>query len=316
MENTLQDLAYMFFIVAVFPGFLFTAACGLVSSWIDRKVTARVQWRQGPPWYQPLADILKLLGKETILPEGARRTGFFFAPVIGLAGVTLLSTLLWCVTLKYQIGFVGDLIVVIYLLLLPPIGVILGGSASGNPFGAVGASREMSLLLGYELPFLISLGVAIINSGMNIELARFITEHPEVDAPVVASVSGTLAFIVALLCIQAKLTLVPFDCPEAETEVMEGPYIEYSGTPLAVINLTRAMLLFTLPVFLITVYLGGFGTGANAIWGALKYVGILVLIVVLRNTNPRLRIDQAVRFFWGPVTLIAVVALILALLGL
>ena len=311
MPKPFQDLAYMFLIIAVFPGFFFTAVCGLASSWIDRKVTARVQWRTGPPWYQPLADILKLLGKETILPESARRTGFFFAPIIGLAGVTLLSTLLWCINLNYQVGFVGDLIVVLYLLLLPPIGVILGGSSSANPFGAVGASREMSLLLGYELPFLLSLGVVIIKSGLNIDLENIMNA-----GPVVGSISGVLAFIVAILCVQAKLTVVPFDCPEAECEVMEGPYIEYSGTPLAIIKLTRAMMLFTLPIFLITVYLGGFGIGADAIWGVLKYVGILALIVVIRNTNPRVRIDQAVRFFWGPVTFIAGVALILALLGL
>ncbi len=313
MITTVQDLGFMFLIVAVFPGFLFTALCGIVSSYIDRKVTARVQWRQGPPVFQPLADVLKLLGKETILPEGARRTGFFFAPVIGLAGVTLLSTILWCVNLggTYQVGFVGDLLVILYLMLLPPIGVILGGSSSGNPFGAIGASREMSLLMGYELPFLLSLGVVIIKSGMSIELAEIISA-----GPAALSLSGLLAFIVALFCVQAKLTLVPFDCPEAETEVMEGPFIDYSGTPLAVIKLTRMMMLFTMPVFMVTVFMGGFGTGTDLIWGILKYVLVLVLVVLMRNTNPRVRIDQAVRFFWGPMTFLAVVALILALLGL
>jgi NADH-quinone oxidoreductase subunit H len=116
------------------------------------------------------------------------------------------------------------------------------------------------------------------------------------------------------MCTQAKLALVPFDIPEAETEIAHGVLIEYSGSLLAVYRLMKNMLLFTLPFFLIIVYLGGLSADGNQLfYGILKYLALLVLITVIRNTNPRLRIDQVVRFFWGPMTLLAILAVLLAL---
>ena len=98
---------------------------------------------------------------------------------------------------------------------------------------------------------------------------------------------------------------------------MSGPYVEYSGAPLAVFKLTRAMMLFAVPVFLITVFWGGLHfSGWNLLWTILKYVALLVVIVLIRNTNPRLRIDQAIRFLWGPVTILAIVGMVLAAVGL
>ena len=127
-----------------------------------------------------------------------------------------------------------------------------------------------------------------------------------------------IAAIIILLSIQAKLSFVPFDIPEAETEIIAGPYVEYSGSALAVFKLSKAMMLFTMPVFLVIMFMGGIRLNPpiSILWGILKYVALLVIIVLIRNTNPRVRIDQAVRFFWGPVTLIAAAAAILALLGL
>ena len=115
---------------------------------------------------------------------------------------------------------------------------------------------------------------------------------------------------------QAKLALVPFDAPEAETEIMEGTYIEYSGVPLAIYRLTRAMMLFVLPIFLVTLFMGGITfSGWHILWGILKYVLLLVIIVLIRNTAPRVRIDQAMKFFWGPMTALAVLGIIFASLG-
>ncbi|NQT95327.1 MAG: NADH-quinone oxidoreductase subunit H, partial [Candidatus Omnitrophica bacterium] len=131
------------------------------------------------------------------------------------------------------------------------------------------------------------------------------------------SLSGALALIVVVMCVQAKLALVPFDMPEAETELMAGVLIEYSGAPLAVYRLMKNMLLFTLPFFMMIMFTGGFRfDGIHLLYSVLKYVGFVALITVIRNTNPRVRIDQAVRFFWGPMTIIAVIAIILAYRGL
>jgi len=317
-----EYLTYIFYYL-VFPGFLFTAFVGLFSVWVDRKVSARVQWRMGPPWYQPFVDILKLLGKETVIPEGAKKNAFLFSPLIGLTGVTLAATILFVISFGLNRGFVGDLIVMIYLFAFTPLAIIMAGSSSSNPFGSVGANREMTLYFGYELPFLIALFSVVVKSGGTIKLWGLLS-YQSSNGPFLYSLSGVIAFVVSLLCIQAKLAYPPFDIPEAETEIQSGPFIEYSGPPLAVFKLTKAMLLFLLPIFLITIYWGGLNLERfSPFWTALKhlfifilkYVLILVLVILIKNVNPRVRIDQAMRFFWIPVTIFAVIGMILAYYG-
>lgn len=293
-----------------FPGFLFTAVIGLFLTWIDRKVTARIQWRVGPPWYQPYADFLKLLLKETIIPEGASKTLFLLGPLLGLIAMSILAVMLFSMNFNPQKTFIGDLIVIIYLFALPPIGVILGGSASKNPLSSVGASREMTLYFGYELPFLIAMAIVILKAGANIKLGEIIIA--QAHKPFLYSPSGVIAAIVMLLAIQAKLSFVPFDIPEAEQEIMAGPYIEYSGVTLAIFKITRAMMLLLLPLYLISVLWGGFANW----WAILKFLLIFVLIILIKNTNPRLRIDQALRFFWIGLGIFSIIGLILAFYGL
>ena len=306
-------MIYIFYFL--FFGFLLTAIIGLLASWIDRKVTAKVQYRVGPPLLQPLIDIVKLLGKETLIPAGSSKITFLMAPVIGFASVILVSTLLWINNIYPAKSFLGDLIVVLYLLVIPSISIIMGGFASRNPLASLGASREMKLILSYELPFILAILVAVIKSGFTFRLGEILTFQAQ-NGAFVRSWSGTLALIVAIICMQAKLALVPFDIPEAETEIAGGPLIEYSGSGLAIYRLMKNMLMFTVPFFLIIVFIGGLRfDGIHLLYGGLKYIGLVALMTVIRNTNPRVRIDQAVKFFWGPVTIIAIIAVILALLG-
>lgn len=306
-------MIYIFYFL--FFGFLLTAIIGLLASWIDRKVTAKVQYRVGPPLLQPLIDIVKLLGKETLIPAGSSKITFLMAPVIGLASVILVSTLLWINNIYPAKSFLGDLIVVLYLLVIPSISIIIGGFASRNPLASLGASREMKLVLGYELPFILAVLVSVIKSGYTFKLGEILTFQAQ-NGAFVRSWSGTLALIVAIICMQAKLALVPFDIPEAETEIVGGPLIEYSGSGLAIYRLMKNMLMFTVPFFLIIVFIGGLRLdGIHLLYGGLQYIGLVALMTVIRNTNPRVRIDQAVKFFWGPMTIIAIIAIILALLG-
>lgn len=296
-------------------GFLLTAVLGLLSSWVDRKVTAMVQYRVGPPFFQPFIDIVKLLGKETMIPAGASRMVFLTAPVIGLSGVIVASAILWGNQLRPAAGFAGDWIVMLYLLTVPSISIILGGFASGNPLASIGASREMKLVLAYELPFVLAMLVPVLRSD-SIRLGDILA-YQVLNGATAGTLSGILALVVAVLCMQAKLALVPFDAPEAETEIVHGPLIEYSGTGLAIYRLMKNMLLFSLPFFLVTMFLGGFQIhGIEILWSVLKFVGLLALATVIRNTNPRVRIDQAVRFFWGPIAILGAIAVALALLGL
>ena len=294
----------------IFPGFLFSACVGLMAGWVDRKVTARIQWRVGPPWYQNFIDIVKLLGKETIIPEGAKLT-FLISPYLGLLSVSLVATVLGKTILFPLESFVGDLIVVLYLLIIPAIAIIIGASSSRNPLASVGASREMKLVLAYELPFILSVIVVIIKCGGVIKIGEILNYQMGAGSNL-ASFSGILAFLVAILCMQAKLGFVPFDMSEAEQEIMAGALIEYSGPPLAIFKLTKAILVYTMPLLLIVLF---WAKNLNPLALIGKYTALLVIIILIKNTNPRLRIDQALRFFWGPVTLLALAAVGLALIG-
>ena len=295
----------------IFPGFLFSAIMGLIAGWVDRKVTARIQWRVGPPWYQNFVDFIKLLGKEIILP-GNNKTTFLLAPFIGLIAVTMVATIIGRLLMEPNATFLGDLIVVLYLLVVPAIAIIIGGSASGNPLASTGVSREMKLVFAYELPFILAIVAVIIKAGNTIRLGQILTYQMN-NGVILGSLSGVLAFVVAILCMQAKLGLVPFDVSEAEQEIMGGVLIEYSGLPLAIFKLTKAMLLYVMPLFLISIF---WAANTNILSLIGKYVLLLVIIILIKNTNPRLRIDQALRFFWGPITALAGLAVVLALLGI
>ncbi|MEO0162219.1 MAG: complex I subunit 1 family protein [candidate division WOR-3 bacterium] len=294
----------------VFPGFLFTAIIGMFLTWIDRKVTARIQMRVGPPWYQPYADFLKLLIKETIIPEGTSSVLFYLGPLLGLIAMSLLAVMLFKMNFAPKTTFVGDLIVMIYLLALPPIGVIIGGSASRNPLASVGASREMTQYFAYELPFLITLAGIVLKAGGTIKFGDII-QYQQMHGPFLYSISGIIFGLIFLFVIQAKLGFVPFDIPEAEQEIMAGPYIEYSGVALGLYKITRAMMLFLLPLFMISLLWGGIGDW----WAILKFLLILGLVILIKNTNPRLRIDQTLKFFWLFMGILAIVGVVLALKG-
>jgi NADH-quinone oxidoreductase subunit H len=307
-----MDYALLLFQAVVFPGLLFTAVVGLITTWIDRKVTARVHMRVGPPLLQPFYDIAKYMIKETCVPAGGSTIVFLLSPLIGLAAVTAASTIIWRTLLSPSQAFVGDMIVVLYLLTIPAIAVIVGAFVSRNPLASVGGSREMKLLMGYEVPFVLAACIAIIKTS-TINLGDIVTQQAVVMAP-----SGIIALVVAILCAQAKLSLVPFDMAEAETELAGGACIEYSGPPLGIFKLTHAMMFFTVPMFLVTLFWGGIHFNAGpitAILGILKYIALVVIAVLIRNTAPRVRIDQAVRFLWGPMTILALIGVALGLAG-
>src|SRR3989339_1095677 len=192
----------------VFPGFIFTAVAGMIFSWIDRKVTARVQWRQGPPFLQPFYDFVKLLLRETIVPKNANILLFLITPLLAITSTTLASVILWKAIISPQSLFVGDLIVVIYLLAITPISVILGASSTGNPIASLAASREMKLYMSYELPFIFSILVPVMKLH-TIKLGEIITAQQS-SGVVFNSFSGAVAFIIFFLAVQAKLGLVPF----------------------------------------------------------------------------------------------------------
>lgn len=304
------------FYFLIFPGLLFAGVIGGFLSWVDRKITARVQFRQGPPLFQPMYDFVKLLAKETIIPKYGSPLTFLLSPVFALFGATLAAVFILLPIFGIDGGFSGDLIVIIYVLNIPSISYIIGGLASGNPLAAVGASREMKLILSYELPFLLVLTSIIIKAGMTISLSEIIDVQISQGA-FIGSISGILGFITVLLCVQAKLGLVPFDMAEAEGEICDGIMIESSGTVLAIYKLVKYIMFLVLPALICGLFMAGLNlTGINILWSVLKVLLVVLLITLIRNTNPRVRIKQAMRFFWIWMNLFAVVSIILSIYGL
>jgi NADH-quinone oxidoreductase subunit H len=304
------------FYFLVFPGLLFAGITGGLLSWFDRKITARVQFRKGPPILQPFYDFFKLLlVKETILPRHGSPLLFLLAPVFSVFGATMAGVFILLPLFNITTGFRGDLLVIFYLLTIPSFSYIIGSLASGNPLAAVGGSREMKLILSYELTFLLVIAGIIMKCGQQFDLNSIIKTQ-QAASPFIGSVSGVLLFIVAIFCIQAKLAFVPFDMPEAEAEITEGIYIEYSGASYALIKLTKYIMLFILPALLVSILMGGFRLdGIHILWSILKVLGIVLLLTLIRNTNPRLRIKQAVSFFLIWMNLIAVIAIVLIAFG-
>jgi NADH-quinone oxidoreductase subunit H len=173
----------------------------------------------------------------------------------------------------------------------------------------------MSMILSYELGFLLSIFTVLIKV-RSILLGDIIAYQAQ-NGPIIASLSGVIAFAVALYAMQAKLGYLPFDIAEAETELIGGPLAEYSGVGLALFKLARAMMFLHLPVFIVILFLGATAPTALSIIGfLLKLLAVLVLIILVKITHARLRLDQALRLFWGKVLLAAIVGVVLALIGL
>lgn len=309
-------MAVNLFYFFIFPGLLFAGTAGAFLSWFDRKITARVQFRKGPPLLQPFYDFIKLLlVKETIIPKHGSPVLFLLAPVFSVTGATMAAVFILLPLLGINSGFKGDLLVIFYLLTIPSFSFILGSLASGNTLASVGASREMKLILSYELSFLLVIAGIIMKSGQQFDLYSIIRIQQEGNA-FIGSVSGILLFIVTVFCIQAKLGLVPFDIAEAETEITEGVFIEYSGPAYALIKLTKYIMLFILPSLLTALLLRGIRfEGINILWSVLKVLGVVLLLTLIRNTNPRIKIKQALKFFLIWMNLLAIIAIVLIGLG-
>jgi len=307
-------LKYLFYLL-VFPGFLFASVFGLIVGWIERKVSARVQFRVGPPFFQNFYDVFKLWGKEIILIRNTPYFIFVIAPIIAFATVVMTSTIVG-VAFFYRVGIGGDLIFIVYLMVIYSVALILGASSTGNVYCSIGAGREMKMLIADELAFILVILVPIIQAGYKIDLRQILAYQSD-NGMIVGTASGIIAFIVGILCLQAKMGMVPFDIAEAETEIVEGPLMEYSGPLLAFWKLAHYMMYVFLPMLLVILFWGGmsFASFGTIMAGIGKYLLIVVLMILIRNTNPRVRIDSAINFFWKWASPLALIAVILAIIG-
>ncbi|MCX6355832.1 MAG: NADH-quinone oxidoreductase subunit H [Candidatus Aureabacteria bacterium] len=300
---------------SIYLGMVCITILGMMASWVDRKITAKLQWRVGPPWYQSFADFLKLWGKETTIPEGCSRLLFPVAPVIGVAGAACAAALLAAAAVDPSADVRGSLILTLCFLAAPAVALIIGGAASHNELASLGARRELRLAVACEVPFLIAVFTPALRAGGALRLGEMVA-YQRMYGMILPGFSGIISFLVTLICMLALLRFTPFDCAEADTEINSGPLILYSGKMLGLLKLMKMMMLGVVPLFLITLFMGGIRVRWPGIAiTAIQYLLLVLLATVLRNTNPRARIDQAERFFLIPMTIAACAGAVLAVIG-
>ena len=286
------------FYILVFPGLLFLAVAGLAVEFADRRLYARFQNRQGPPWFQPLADFVKLCAKEDLVPDGADFWMFKTVPIVALtaATVSVFYIPIWGPHAAFQ--FDGDLVVVLYLLTLPTLCFFLGGWYSTSLFATMGAVRTLTQLFAYEVPLFIAiLSPAVLAGTWSLSsMVVFYQVHPYH-----AFANLFLGFPVALIALLGKLEKVPFDIPEAETEIVGGAFTEYSGKLLAFFRMAIDIEAVVASSLLAAVFLPwGMDLPVAAVLAlyVVKVMFVVFMLALARSVFARLRIEQMVEFCW------------------
>jgi formate hydrogenlyase subunit 4 len=259
---------------------------------VIRKITARVQSRQGPPVIQPYYDLLKLLGKQNMGPGSF---AFKIAPVAALASI--LSVIVF-LPLGYQDNALtpyADVITIIYLLTLGGVSVLLGALSSRNTYAQMGSSREMITMIMVEpvLAMTFILGAVKVKSLAITESIFSITGGGY-------GASAIIMLVVYIMALMAFIGVKPFDIAEAEVEILEGPFIEYSGPNYALFRYYLILKqMFYAAVFVIA-FIPAIKTGFYGVDVLIQLAFIFVMyifIALIGSTNPRLRIDQAQKFY-------------------
>ncbi len=301
---------------------------------IDRKLVARMQGRVGPPVIQPFRDVQKLLMKENIVPDGAVSWLFTAAPFVCLITSALLLLYIPLFGQKALLGGFGGAILVIYLLILPSLAYVLGGFASSSPYAAVGAQREMVIMMSYELP----LAVAVITLAWRIGHAAVgnpfmfstIAQYPIWNSVGPLGVIGSLVLLFTLLVVTpGEAAKVPFDIAEAETEIAGGLLVEYSGRNLCLFYLADIVKAFAMGSLVVALFFPynlspviGIGTPivagiVDGLFFLIKVFAVMFIsISVIRTGMARFKISQASWVYIIAMTLISLVGLILISLDL
>jgi NADH-quinone oxidoreductase subunit H len=314
----LKPLLYVF----VYPGVVFLFVYSTFCEWFDRKIYARLQNRMGPThtgrWgiLQPVADFLKLMAKEDIVPERADKVLFHLLPVVGIAAVSTAMVLLplWQLNPAQSSpnSFSGDIIVMLYILTLPTLIFFLAAWSSTSFFSTIGGARVLTMLFGYEVPlFLAVLGPAILAGSWRLaEIAAFFQDRP------LFLFVNVIGFFVAVICLQAKLERTPFDIPHAETEIVGGTFTEYSGKKLALFRLMTDVEMVAGSGLLAAVFLGGFPGGLvlGLVNFIIKTLIVIFLLTLIRALTSRIRIDQVISFAWRVLAPLAVLQLLITIL--
>lgn len=305
--SVMEVVKYFAIAVGLFISLAFVV---LVLIYAERKSLARIQQRLGPTRVgfrgilQPVADALKLISKEDVLPSWADKGVYWVAPIV----VFVPAFMVWA-----TIPIAEDLVVssldlglfyIVAISVLSVMGLVMAGWGSANKWAMMGGLRAAGQLVSYEIPFIMSiLTIAVLAQTLNLE--QIVSEQSMVAYILIQP----MAFFIFLTSGLAELGRTPFDIHHAESEVVGGPFVEYSGAHWSVFYLAEYLNTFTVAVLAVILFLGGWMWPTMPFTGSLHTVLSVILFVFktacvvwlifwIRGTYPRIRIDQLMSFGW------------------
>lgn len=316
-----QNMLVTLFQILIFPGTTFLILLAFLFEWIDRKVVARIQSRYGPLYtglsgiLQPIADFMKLLSKEDITPNSADKPIFTLTPIIHFSLALTALFLIPMINEAAIVSFEGDLIFLMFILALIILTVFLAGYGSASSFSIIGGVRSALQMIGYEIPIALSLIGPALSAG-TLSISGIVQWQGSRGLWTVFL--QPIGFIILIVCLLAELEFVPFDIPEAETEIVAGWRTEFSGRKLALFKLGKDLELLLASALIASLYLGGAQTASifpPIVIFLIKTVLALLLLSISRALFARFRIDQMVSGMWKYLIPLATLQVILISLG-
>ena len=310
----IMEAIWMVAMAAIVTAFILLTVLFLV--WLERKISGDIQSRVGPNrtggrfgLLQTAADALKLLMKEDLIPRGADRLVFILAPFLVFVPVLLVFMVIpfsdrWVVK-DLNLG----VLFVVAVSAFPVIGLFMAGWASNNKYAILGAMRAVAQTLSYEIPLVLAMVCVVVASG-SLRVGDIVAAQQH-GRWFVLRFPLQIAFLLYFITAMAEVNRVPFDLPEAESELVAGYHVEYSGMRFALFFLAEYAHLFFVSAFCVTLFLGAWEGPwlPGAAWFLIKAYAVMLFIMWVRWTVPRLRIDQIMGFAWKlliPVGLVAV----------
>ena len=295
----------------------------------DRVLNARMQRRVGPPLFQPILDIFKLMSKENIVPRRAVRFFFMGAPWVALVSTLMIFLYIPLRPFPAVLGTEGDMILILYLLILGGVAMAVGGFASGSPIASIGANRKLTLMVSYEFPLAVVIATMAWvafqaeKPGVPFSMETFTTTSIWFSVGKIGLFGVACLFLSLIMVIPGETAKGPMDIPEAKTEILDGLIIEYSGVNLAMLKLTFALRALAISVFVTSRFVpwslvGILGTGGVVVaffdffffWTKVFIVQV-IFVTVMRTAFGRLKIWQASSFYLINATGLALIGMLL-----
>jgi NADH-quinone oxidoreductase subunit H len=291
-------------IVEIILSPLLALIIGIFFLGLSRKIMARIHWRYGPPITQPVIDIIRLFSQKSVSHGRLFNLGIIYALAGSLVVVLFLPVGQIC-----PLSGSGGMLVILYMMLLSPLGIALSGGEAANPNTSIGISRKLLLALGYEIPLLLIL-LAVMTHYKTISIVHIVSIQQDTGWALV-SLPLLLSGISYILILPAILGVRPFEIVEAPQEISSGPMVEYGGQFLAMATIHHALSEFIGIALFVNLFLGGAG---NPLIFFIKMLVVFVLGLFINAAFPRLRIEQAIKYLWRWPTLVAFIGMIIVLI--